>query len=107
MDAAAVDSHVLALETRDDQGLRDSLEVVHVLGPSTIQPLVAGGHLPADLIEDIRATVLALDRDALAAHLVDRFVAVDDADYDDVRAMASAGAAIGPVDAGRITGCAR
>jgi len=104
VDAAAIDSHVLALETRDDPALREALAVVDVLGPSTIQPLAAAGHLSPRLVDDIRAALVALEGDVLADHLVERFVAVDDADYDDVRAMASASVAVGPIDAAGVTG---
>ena len=45
VDAAAIDSQVLAIELRDHPELADELRVIEVLGPSTIQPVVAARHL--------------------------------------------------------------
>jgi phosphonate transport system substrate-binding protein len=41
VDAAAIDSQVLAVELRDHPQLAGSLRVVGAFGPSTIQPVVA------------------------------------------------------------------
>ena len=41
VDGAAIDSQVLALALREDPGLADRIRIVDVLGPSTIQPVVA------------------------------------------------------------------
>ena len=46
VDAAAIDSQVLAIELRDHPALAAELRVIEVLGPSTIQPVVAARHLP-------------------------------------------------------------
>jgi hypothetical protein len=58
VDAAAIDSQVLAIELRDHPPLADGLRVIDAFGPSTIQPVVA-----------------------------DRFTPVGDGAYDDIRAM--------------------
>jgi ABC-type phosphate/phosphonate transport system substrate-binding protein len=69
--------------------------VLTSLGPSTIQPVVAGRHLPAPLRERIRSALVALAdepaaRPALAHGLVERFVPVADESYDDIRRMVRA-----------------
>ena len=79
VDAAAIDCQVLAVELRDHPELRQRLNIIDALGPSTIQPLVAAGHLPAGLRADLRA--------ALANGYIARLAPVTDADYDDIRAM--------------------
>jgi phosphonate transport system substrate-binding protein len=95
VDASAVDSQVLAVELRDHPELAARLRVIDVLGPSSIQPVVAARRLSDRLKADLRAALLALGDDPqfrprLAQGLVERFVAVDDATYDDIRAMLAA-----------------
>ena len=92
VDAAAIDSQVLAVELRDHPELADGLRVVGSFGPSTIQPVVAASRLPSRLKEQIRNLLVELGDDpaartVLAHGLVDRFTPVDDAAYDDIRAM--------------------
>jgi phosphonate transport system substrate-binding protein len=100
VDGAAIDSQVLAIELRDQPELAAQVRVIDVLGPATIQPVVAGRHLPDDLQAAIRAALLAMTDDAearawLARGFVERFVAVADADYDDIRGMVAAAEAVG------------
>lgn len=92
VDAAAIDSQVLAIELRDHPLLAGEVRVIESLGPSTIQPMVAARHLPDVMKAKIRATLLGMDSDPLArAELgrgfVERFVPVTDTDYDDIRRM--------------------
>ena len=92
IDATAVDSQVLAIALRDQPGLAEELRVIDVLGPSTIQPVVAARHLPVELRAALRTVLLEMSGDseartALAQGFVERFVAVADADYDDIRGM--------------------
>jgi phosphonate transport system substrate-binding protein len=94
-DASAVDSQVLALALRDDPGLAWRLRVIATLGPSKIQPVAAARRLPARVKDGVRAALLALGRDPRAREplgrgLIERFVAVDDGAYDDIRAMLTA-----------------
>jgi phosphonate transport system substrate-binding protein len=103
VDAAAIDSQVLAIELRDHPALREKLKVIDALGPAGIQPVVAASRLPGDLKTDVRAVLLAMGDDPVArarlAHgFVERFVPVGDENYDDVRAMLAAAE-----DAGFIT----
>jgi phosphonate transport system substrate-binding protein len=100
VDASAIDSQVLEVAFRDDPALRDSLEVIEVLGPSTIQPVAVSKRLPDDLRDEIRGVLLGLGddpacRERLDVGLVDRFVAVDASSYDDIRMMVDACEAAG------------
>ncbi|MCI0680536.1 MAG: PhnD/SsuA/transferrin family substrate-binding protein [Gemmataceae bacterium] len=92
VDASAIDSHVLALMMRDDPALSRRVRVIHSLGPSTIQPVVAARRLPARLKSALRRALVTLAdgadaRGILARALVERFVPVRDSSYDDVRDM--------------------
>src|SRR5918993_2484967 len=53
VDAAAIDSQVLAIELRDHPELA-RLRVVGSFGPSTIQPVVAASRLPVRLKDEVR-----------------------------------------------------
>jgi hypothetical protein len=92
VDAAAIDSQVLAVELRDHPELADGLRVVGAFGPSTIQPVAAASRLPDRLKNQVRELLVELGDDptarpALDHGLIERFSPVDDADYDDIRAM--------------------
>jgi phosphonate transport system substrate-binding protein len=92
VDASAVDSHVLALARRDHPRLGVGLRVIDSLGPSTIQPVVVASWLAEGLKDDLRSILLEMagdpaGRTVLSDRLVDRFVAVADEDYDDLRRM--------------------
>jgi phosphonate transport system substrate-binding protein len=92
VDAAAIDSQVLAVELRDHPRLTDRLRVVGAFGPSTIQPVVAASRLTDPLKEQVRNVLVGLGDDpsarpALAHGFIRRFTTVDDTDYDDIRAM--------------------
>jgi phosphonate transport system substrate-binding protein len=92
VDAAAIDSQVLAIELRDHPPLADRLRVIGAFGPSTIQPVVAAHRLPDTLKDQVQKLLLALAGDPAARPvldygLIDRFASVGDAAYDDIRAM--------------------
>jgi phosphonate transport system substrate-binding protein len=91
VDAAAIDSQVLAIERRDHPDL-DGLRVVGAFGPSTIQPVVAASRLPTRLKDRVRELLVTLADDPAARAALDHgfvrcFAPVDDAAYDDIRAM--------------------
>jgi len=91
VDAAAIDSQVLAIELRDHPDL-DGLRVIGSFGPSTIQPVVAAGCLPERLKDQVRDLLVELADDPTARPMldhgfIDHFAPVDDAAYDDIRAM--------------------
>jgi phosphonate transport system substrate-binding protein len=92
VDAAAIDSQVLAIELRDHPRLGAGLRVVGAFGPSTIQPVVAARRLPDALKDQVQELLVALADDPAARPvldygLIDRFDPVGDAAYDDIRAM--------------------
>jgi phosphonate transport system substrate-binding protein len=95
VDGSAIDSQVLSVELRDHPELRDQIRVICTLGPSTIQPLVATAVVSPMLRQEVTEIVTSLgttaaDRTKLAAGLVERFVAVDDSSYSDIRSMLEA-----------------
>jgi len=92
VDAAAIDSHVLALVMRDQPAVAGRLRVIDTLGPSPIQPVVAGNHLPNSLKSEVKNVLLEMGDDpraqpALARALVERFEPVSDSTYDNIRRM--------------------
>jgi ABC-type phosphate/phosphonate transport system substrate-binding protein len=95
IDASAVDSQVLAVELRETPSLSARIRIIATFGPSTIQPLVATRKVPDSLRGDVQALVTRLGGDAteqagLAVGFVERFVSVDDSNYDDIRGMLEA-----------------
>jgi len=91
VDAAAIDSQVLAIELRDHPHLAN-LRVIGTFGPSTIQPVVAARHLPDAVKDQVRELLVTLADDPAARPvldygLIDHFTPIGDADYDDIRAM--------------------
>jgi len=94
VDAAAIDSQVLAVELRNHPDL-EGLRVVGSFGPSTIQPVVAASRLPDQLKDEIRELLVGLGDDPSARPALDHgfiqdFTTLDDAAYDDIRAMLAA-----------------
>jgi phosphonate transport system substrate-binding protein len=92
VDAAAIDSQVLAVELRDHPRLADRLRVIGAFGPSTIQPVVAASRLPDWLKDQAQELLVELGDDPTARPVldygvIDHFAPVDDAAYDDIRAM--------------------
>jgi ABC-type phosphate/phosphonate transport system substrate-binding protein len=68
------------------------VRVVETLGPSTIQPVAVSRRVPEDLREAIRDVLVTMAEDPvgrqrLGAGLIERFVPVDAASYDDIRMM--------------------
>jgi phosphonate transport system substrate-binding protein len=95
VDGSAIDSQVLALEFRDHPELAEQVRVVEALGPSTIQPVAVSRRVPEDLRETIRDVLVTMAedpalRERLGVGLIERFVAVDAASYDDIRMMVDA-----------------
>lgn len=95
VDASAVDSQVLAMELAADPSLDGRVRVIDTLGPSTIQPVTAGTHLPPAVRTRIADTLVASAATPTVAAVlracgIDRIVAVRASDYDDIRAMTAA-----------------
>jgi phosphonate transport system substrate-binding protein len=95
-DWAAIDTQVLDLAFRLEPRLRTEIRVIDTFGPSTIQPVVASPRrLTTAQRSAARDALLAMDADptdrrVLRAAGIDRFVAVTDDAYDDIRAMLAA-----------------
>jgi phosphonate transport system substrate-binding protein len=66
VDAAAIDSQVLAIELRDHPQLAHGLRVVGSFGPSTIQPVVATSRLSEQLKDEVRDLLVELADDPTA-----------------------------------------
>jgi ABC-type phosphate/phosphonate transport system substrate-binding protein len=95
VEGSAVDSQVLDVEMRDHPELAERIRVIGTLGPSTIQPLVATAAVPAELRQEVTDIVVSLgaienDRRSLSAGAVERFVAIDDSAYEDIRSKLEA-----------------
>jgi phosphonate transport system substrate-binding protein len=93
VDAAAIDSQVLDIERHDDPALAGAVRIVGTIGPSTIQPVVISrSRLTEAERQAITDALLGagddpIARDVLDAALVERFVPMTAASYDDIRAM--------------------
>lgn len=91
-DWAAIDSQVLAIWMRQVPALRRQIRVIESLGPSTIQPVVASSRRLGGVTRRAIAEVLLEVHDDpqarpdLEAAGIERFVAVRDEDYEDIRA---------------------
>ena len=95
IDGSAIDSQVLAVAIREDPTLLQKLRVIESLGPSTIQPVAVSKRLPSDMRQAILDVLLTMhlnqdNRSSLDVGMVDKFVAVDNSSYDDIRSMLKA-----------------
>jgi ABC-type phosphate/phosphonate transport system substrate-binding protein len=95
VEGSAVDSHVLGVEMRDHPELAEQIRVISTFGPSTIQPLVATASVPPTLRQEVSDVVAGLgslesERRSLSAGMVERFVAIDDSAYADIRSKLDA-----------------
>ena len=100
IEGSAIDSQVLDVTLRDDPSLRDEIRIVDTLGPSTIQPVAVSKRIDKELRRQIVEVIVGLHDDAsvrerLDHGLVDRFIPVGPADYDDIRLMLEACEAAG------------
>jgi phosphonate transport system substrate-binding protein len=94
-DASFVDSLVLDYDREKGLGQAHEVRVLESVGPAGICPLVASASLPAELGERLQRELLRMHespegRKLLDAALLDRFAAVEDSNYDDIRAMKAA-----------------
>jgi phosphonate transport system substrate-binding protein len=92
VDAAAIDSLVLSVELNRNPELAQALRIIDTLGPSTIQPIVAAAHVDPGLRADVQHVLITLHQDPTVADMlmqgyIERFVAIQDSDYDDIRRM--------------------
>jgi phosphonate transport system substrate-binding protein len=90
--ACAVDSHVLDVLQQEKPEIKTKIRIVESLGPSTIPPLVIARRLDRNLKQRIRAALLSMHEVPSAAQdlqkgRIERFVTVQDENYNDIRAM--------------------
>jgi phosphonate transport system substrate-binding protein len=100
VDASGIDSTMLDMERRQRPELGTTLRTVAVLGPSPIPPVIVTRTLALNRRERLRAALLSMHEDPkgkaiLADGLITRFVRVEDADYDPIRAMVARAVAAG------------
>jgi phosphonate transport system substrate-binding protein len=93
VDAAAIDSVVLELELRRRPELAAQFRAVEAIGPSPIPPVVVARSVAAETKRRFRDALLLMHEDSegqmiLSDGMIARFVAVHDADYDDIRRKA-------------------
>ncbi len=94
VDGTAIDSMVLALEIQQRPALADQIRVIGSIGPSPVPPVVVSRRVPAVQRQRLRALFTRMHEDdegqaILASGLLQRFVAVRDADYDPIRRVIS------------------
>ena len=92
VDATAIDSYMLDVLRARDKELDTRLRIIDVLGPSTIQPVVASKRVDKEIKRGIQEALVTMHLDASAASwlregLIEKFVAVVDEDYGDIRWM--------------------
>lgn len=73
VDAAAIDSQVLAMELRDEPGLAERLRSIETLGPAPSQPVVVPSGLDAGVKAALQKRLLSLRGGVLEAHFIERF----------------------------------
>jgi phosphate/phosphite/phosphonate ABC transporter binding protein len=81
-DAAAIDSNVLRIRSREAPALRKELRVIEAWGPYPIQPVVVSSALHPELKQQLRAAFLSTEQDqqtrrTLKQFGLSRFVAAD------------------------------
>ena len=90
--AAAIDSHMLAVVLSQHRDIAAKLRIIDMLGPSSIPPVVVVKSLDKDLKCRVQEVLLTMHQDPDAMNglhqgLIERFVVVADDDYQDIRAM--------------------
>lgn len=91
-DTAAIDSHVLDVWFQQKPALAQQLRVVEMLGPSTIPPIVVSTRVDVQTRHRIQEILCTMHEDidgvrGLRIGLIERFVPVEDKQYDDIRCM--------------------
>jgi phosphonate transport system substrate-binding protein len=99
IDAAAIDSTVLAIEQGRDARLTAELRILTSFPPSPIPPLVISKSVPASLRRAIRQVLVGMDgeengRTILHQTGLKRWAGVTDSDYDPIRKMTTIAARI-------------
>jgi phosphonate transport system substrate-binding protein len=92
VDAAAIDSTVLAIAQELDHRVRDELRIIATTPPSPIPPLVISQEVPAALRQEIRQVLVEMDGQQNGRYILQkaglkRWAVVTDRDYDPIRDM--------------------
>jgi phosphonate transport system substrate-binding protein len=92
VDATALDSTVLETELRWHPELEGKIRILESWGPSPIPPWVINRRVDKKLAVDLRAALTSLHTTSYGNELlmsadVQKFVAVEDSDYDEIRRM--------------------
>jgi phosphonate transport system substrate-binding protein len=93
VDASAIDTTVMELELRRRPELAAQFRAIETIGPSPIPPMVVARGVAAEDKQRLREALLHMHEDGegqviLSEGMLARFVAVHDADYDDIRRKA-------------------
>ncbi len=94
VDASSVDSLVLDFDLKFNPEFAKQVKIIDVLGPAGIPPVVVSTNFPALWRDKIKELLVGMDEDPegkliLNKALVNRFIVVDDSNYDDIRKMKS------------------
>jgi phosphonate transport system substrate-binding protein len=92
VDATAIDSHILDVLRTRDETLTARLRVIDVVGPSSIQPMVVSKRVGKEIKRRMQEALILMHHDSRAASklnegMIERFAAVTDEDYGDIRRM--------------------
>ena len=90
--AAAIDSHVLDVFLKQNPVAAAALRTIDMLGPSSIPPMVIARSVDQTLRRYMQEVLLTMHEDpqaaqTLCAGAIERFVQVQDEDYNDIREM--------------------
>jgi len=99
VDATALDSTVLEAIRATRPELEGELRVIATWGPSPMPPWVAASHVDAETRRSVRGALVAMHLDPeggeiLAGERIAGFAALEDDDYDPIRAMAREGQSV-------------
>ncbi len=99
-DASFVDSLVLEYELAQGSSVADRVRVVESLGPTGIPPVIVRSDLPEGVRQGLQRHLLAMHEDPEGRRILDqvliqKFVRVDDTNYDDIRERKSRADAAG------------
>jgi len=91
-DATALDSHVFDIILRRNQRIAAQVRWIDVFGPSSVPPLVISTRLDPQLRQELRNALLTMHQHPSSAEIlheagIERFVAVRDEQYNDIRLM--------------------
>ncbi|MGA9533905.1 MAG: PhnD/SsuA/transferrin family substrate-binding protein [Anaerolineales bacterium] len=102
IEAAAIDSTVLELMKNAEPGVLDDLRTIASFGPSPIPPWLARAGLDGEILRQVQAAFIEMDRSERGCQLMAAigqrcFVPVEDADYDLIREMDQQAASVRPL----------